>query len=178
MRNALAALGVDDAWCCVVSTEVAPAVSSVAITAATEAGALVIVNPSPVDGFDPAALACGPLLVVNEHEASELGRESTPAASAHALATRTGRPVVVTLGAAGAIVVTTESATAVPASEADVVDTTGAGDAFTGTLAASLVIGASLVEATEAAVTAAASCVSALGARAWLSRGHSPPAGA
>lgn len=72
--------------------------------------------------------------------------------------------VVATLGARGAIVVTAEAATAVPACKAQVVDTTGAGDCFVGALAARLLGGTSAVEAARFAAAAAACSVEKLGA--------------
>ena len=147
VQAALSTLGVDDRWCCVVSTEVPTPTATAALRAASSAGALVIVNPSPVASFDADDLTCGPLLVVNEHEATQLGGGAAPVAAAEVLMAKTGQPVVVTLGADGAAVVTADGSTVVPAPHAAVVDTTGAGDAFTGTLAAALASGDSLLDA-------------------------------
>jgi ribokinase len=73
---------------------------------------------------------------------------------------------VVTLGADGADVTTAagEQVT-VPAVPAQVVDTTGAGDSFTGVLAASLAAGAELVPAVRRAAEAAARSTERVGAR-------------
>lgn len=110
-------------------------------------------------------------LIVNEHEAARiLGREA-PAnpeealASARMLGTRS-RSVVVTLGAAGAVihsadVGTRHIAAAVP--PGPVVDTTGAGDAFVGVLAARLACGDSLLVACQVAARAASIAVSRYG---------------
>ncbi len=86
-----------------------------------------------------------------------------------AVALARGLPIaaaVVTLGAAGAIVVTPTDATHVPAPAVMPVDTTAAGDAFCGALADALVGGADLVEATEWAVR--------VGAAATLRHGAQP----
>lgn len=56
-----------------------------------------------------------------------------------------------------------------PAEPADVADTTGAGDAFTGTFLARRLAGDGPAQAMQAALAAAAGAVSSLGARAWAS---------
>ena len=86
-----------------------------------------------------------------------------------AVALARGLPVaaaVVTLGAAGAMVVTPTDATHVPAPAVVPVDTTAAGDAFCGALADALVGGADLVDATKWAVR--------VGAAATLRHGAQP----
>jgi ribokinase len=55
----------------------------------------------------------------------------------------------------------------VPAAAAEVVDTTGAGDAFAGTLAAQLAAGVPLVEAIAPAVAAATAATTHAGAQGW-----------
>jgi ribokinase len=71
----------------------------------------------------------------------------------------------VTLGAEGAVVADGHRATHVPAPLAPVVDTTGAGDVFVGTLAALLADGHSRHEAVVVAVERASASVSHVGAR-------------
>jgi len=86
-----------------------------------------------------------------------------------AVALARGLPVaaaVVTLGAAGAMVVTPADATHVTAPAVVPVDTTAAGDAFCGALADALVGGADLMAATEWAVR--------VGAAATLRQGAQP----
>lgn len=85
-------------------------------------------------------------------------------AAAQALRAKGAGTVVATLGARGAMVVTAEAATVVPAFKAKVVDTTGAGDCFVGALAARLLGGSSPVEAARFASAAAACSVEKLGA--------------
>jgi ribokinase len=95
--------------------------------------------------------------VPNEHEAAELaGRDGRPGELAAVLGERLGaEAVVVTAGADGAYVAADGRVEHVPTSRADPVDTTGAGDAFLGALAARLRAGESLVEAAAYAVRAA-----------------------
>src|SRR5262249_53558399 len=68
------------------------------------------------------------------------------AAACQKLRAKGARTVVATLGARGAVVVTEEGASAIPAFKAKVVDTTGAGDCFVGALAVRLALGAAPLE--------------------------------
>jgi len=74
--------------------------------------------------------------------------------------------VVTTRGAAGVVVTDTDSVTTVlDAVRSDVVDTTGAGDAFAGVLAARLADGEPLVQACRWGVVAGALAVRGIGAQ-------------
>jgi ribokinase len=86
------------------------------------------------------------------------------AAAARNLRAKGAGTVVATLGARGAVVVTAEASTVVPAIRASVIDSTGAGDCFVGALAARLLAGASPVEAARFAAAAASCSVEKLGA--------------
>jgi ribokinase len=95
-------------------------------------GTTVILNPSPVQPLPDELLACVDVLVVNETEAAQLGAATLERVP----------DVVTTLGARGAtlrgpggVELHSEPPTV------EVVDTTGAGDAFAGTLAASWHLG-------------------------------------
>ena len=72
--------------------------------------------------------------------------------------------VVLTLGERGALLLTAEISEVIPALPVDVVDTTGAGDAFCGALATALASGESLREAVRFANVAGAAAVTTLGA--------------
>ncbi|MCK7626704.1 ribokinase [Streptomyces sp. RS10V-4] len=139
-----------------------------AAAAAEEAGTRVVLNPSPApDDLDPELLAVADPLVVNEHEARQLaGRTGgTPADWAAALRDRGARSVVVTLGGEGALVLDSEGPATVPGIRVEAVDTTGAGDAFTGALATRLAGGASLSDAARFAVRVGAAAVTKPGAQ-------------
>jgi ribokinase len=75
------------------------------------------------------------------------------------------RSAVVTFGAIGALVVTTDSSVLVPAPRVDAVDTTGAGDAFTGALAVELSRGKDLTDSVGFAVRVGAATVTRGGAQ-------------
>jgi ribokinase len=136
-----------------------------------------MLNPAPADGLDAATAALADVLTPNEKELAELdlladdGSESaTPAAEASArrllAAGPPGRAVIVTLGAAGALVVPWDGpAIAIPALRVVAVDTTGAGDALNGALAAGLAAGLPLGDAARRAVAAAGLSIARAGAR-------------
>ncbi len=91
---------------------------------------------------------------------------SAPSTSIRAIAARSRAPVIVTLGAAGAVVVATGGQVEVVAARSvPVVDTTGAGDTFNGVLGTRLGTGDSLIVAVRAATVAASLSVSFRGAR-------------
>lgn len=74
--------------------------------------------------------------------------------------------VAVTMGPGGSIIATRDKMTRVPAFKVDVVDTTGAGDAFMGGLSYSLLQGWDFDRAGQMANACAALCCTRLGARA------------
>jgi ribokinase len=75
---------------------------------------------------------------------------------------------VITIGEEGAVLADGESTGHLPAPKVDVVDTTGAGDAFVGALAVKLAHDASLEEAVAYAVRAGAAAVTQEGAQGAL----------
>ena len=135
-------------------------------------GTRVLLNAAPANPL-PATLATAlDVLVVNEHEArvlaTDTGLPDAPAAFAAAWHRRHGTAVVVTLGAAGVVAAADGRMHAVAAPEVEVVDTTGAGDAFVGTLAAALDRGLDWPGALAAATAAGALACTALGAQGAL----------
>lgn len=93
---------------------------------ARENGTLVVLNPSPVQSLPDSLVEVVDVLVVNEAESTAVGEDVT------------GRVphLVTTLGAKGARYRGPDSSVDVPAPTVDAIDTTGAGDAFAGALAA------------------------------------------
>jgi len=134
-----------------------------AAAAAARAGARFVLNAAPSRPLPETLLRDVDVLVVNEHEAADLAGEADVESAATALLA-TVRAVVVTLGADGALVVDADGSRRVPGVPADVVDTTGAGDTFTGVLAAALAAGAGLDAAVRRAVVAGAIAVESAGA--------------
>ncbi|MGW3241599.1 ribokinase [Streptomyces sp. NPDC001070] len=139
-----------------------------AVATATEAGTRVVLNPSPPAALPREVLAgCDPL-VVNEHEARFLlgaGAGDTPEAWAAGLLALGPRSVVVTLGADGALVATGGGTARIPSPRVEAVDTTGAGDSFTGALSWRLGAGDDLETAVRFAVRVGAVAVTKPGAQ-------------
>ncbi len=139
---------------------------------ARAAGARTVLNLAPFQRFPEPLLAAIDIAVLNEIELSQAtgekldGRSSLRrvVAACRTLCGRGAGAVVATLGARGAVVVTADAETEVPALPAAVVDTTGAGDCFVGTLAARLALGDDLVAAARHAAAASSLCVEKLGA--------------
>ncbi|MBH5334985.1 ribokinase [Streptomyces pactum] len=134
-------------------------------------GTRLVVNASPPVPLPPAVAAACAVLVVNEHEARVL-LEGDPAAGAsgpeeraRALLARGPQAVVVTLGAAGALVADRRGVVRVPSPAVTPVDTTGAGDAFTGALCLRLAAGDDLAAAVRFAVRVGAVSVTRRGAQ-------------
>lgn len=152
--------------------EIPPETVRAAVAVARETGARVVLNPSPTPAeLAPELLAAADPLVVNEHEARQLSglAGGGPEEWARALRERGARSVVVTLGGDGALVLAAgpaaDEAVTVPGVRVAAVDTTGAGDAFTGALAARLARGASLAGAARYAVRVGAASVTRPGAQ-------------
>jgi ribokinase len=137
-------------------------------------GARVVLNLAPVIALDDTVLrVCDPL-VVNEGEARALLGETSHAADPESLARalcRRARSVVVTAGAAGAWTASDGLVRHVPSEPAEVVDTTGAGDAFIGALAVGLALGRDLVASAAWGAAVAAYAVGRPGAQASFPRG-------
>ena len=147
----------------VASIEVPVATVEHAISLASARGARTVLNLSPVAKLSAATLSTLDPLIVNEHEAAWLlGGDAVRPRELLALGPRS---VVITLGARGALVASSAGVHEIPAPPVDPVDTTGAGDAFTGALAATLATGADLVDAARFAVRVAAASVTRRGAQ-------------
>jgi len=152
----------DGAEVMVVSLEVPLPTVEHAVARAAERGVRVLLNLSPAAKVSPATLGALDVLLVNEHEAAWL---TEPGADPRRLLELGPRSAVITLGAAGAVVVERDGITEVASPNVEAVDTTGAGDAFAGALAASLADGVELVDAARRAVRVAAISVTRHGAQ-------------
>ena len=137
-----------------------------AARAARTGGTRMILNAAPARELPAELLADVDLLVVNEVEAQAVtGGAATDMPALLALVPR----VVLTLGGAGSRYADRDGRDEqVPAFRVPVVDTTAAGDAFTGALAVAWGEGRDLVEAVRWANAAGAACVRRVGASSAL----------
>ena len=129
-----------------------------------------VVNAAPARDVTDLLSSCDPL-VLNEHELAVLTDSDTMDAdrirsAARSLVQQGARSVVVTIGAAGAVWVSVDDAGSVTPPRVDVVDSTGAGDAFVGVLAARLALGDTLADAIRWAVAAGSLAVQTPGTHA------------
>ncbi len=152
------------------------------------AGATTILNPAPAGGLDRRVLGLADVLTPNRGELAELvGAEARrigrrldsgtdrPERGARSLLEPSsegppvGKAVIVTLGAAGALLVRPGgSPLALPVPDVSAVDAVGAGDAFNGALAALLAAGAGIEVGARRAVVAGALATTRRGARAGM----------
>ncbi|MCA1644740.1 MAG: ribokinase, partial [Chloroflexi bacterium] len=158
----------------VAQLEVPLAAVSAGAAAAREAGVAFMLNAAPARTGLDQLLRDVDVLVVNETELGSLAGRAVAvgdeAAVARMLVDRGVRAVVVTLGGRGALVVDARGVTPVAAWPIEAVDTTAAGDAFTGALAARYAGPESLVAAARYASAAAALACTGVGAQPSLPR--------
>ena len=143
------------------------------LAAATATRGTVVLTPAPPQPLPAVLLARVDVLVPNEHELAALAGASagqrSPADLVRLARTVASCSVVVTLGGRGALIVPVDGVPVLqPPPSVTAVDTTGAGDCFSGALGHALDGGARLADAVRYAVTAAALSVTGPGARGGL----------
>ncbi len=137
---------------------------------AHHAGVPFVLNPAPAQKLSPTLLALVTVLTPNETEAEILtGIKVVDPESASQAADRLldmgVNAVIVTMGSKGFLLAEGACREHIAAEKVNVVDTTAAGDAFTGSLAVGVARGHSLREAALFANRAAALCVTKMGAQ-------------
>jgi ribokinase len=184
VAEALARLAVGPGDVVLVGNEIPRLTVRVALAAGRTAGARTIFNPAPSAGVDRSLLGLVDVLVPNRLELAQIvaadgrraGRTPESGAAPERLASTLLTPsgdgpavreaIVVTLGAAGAIVVRADrSPLEVLAEPVEAIDAVGAGDTFVGVLAADLAFGRTLDEGVRRAVVAAGLSTTRSGAR-------------
>jgi ribokinase len=135
-----------------------------------QAGAKVMLNPSPFQSLPSELLAHVHVLVLNQHESQKMTGCSEPKAAAEALLKQGFETVVITVGADGSWVADQimEYPMHVPGIQVQAVDSTGAGDAFTGALAVALAERQEISAALQFANQAGAYAATILGAQPSL----------
>lgn len=161
----------------VAQLEVPVAAVMEAFRIAKAGGCITVLNPAPAAPLPEELLALADYVTPNESEWAELsgwdGSEDDDAGLAASLAAweaSRGGKVVVTRGSRGCAYVDGGALAVVPAPKANVVDTTGAGDAFNAAFAYALAAGRPLAACCAFAVRAASRAVETFGAQAGMPR--------
>ncbi len=149
--------------------EIAQATAARGMQLGRKHGVTTILNPAPAQPLDDALLQAVDVLTPNEGELRILNGlapddRADTLELARRLQARGARHLVVTLGERGALIVPAEGPTQhITGQPVNVVDTTGAGDAFTSALGVALAEGQPLVAAVRFATCAGALAVTKLG---------------
>jgi len=164
-------------WECPLATTLA------ALHSGRAAGVMTIFNPAPARAeLPPEAYQLSDIFCPNESETELLTGQPVDTlaqveAAARTLLARGAGQVIITLGERGSLLVTASEAHHVPAPSVKAVDTTGAGDAFVGSLAYFLAAGAPILEAMQRANQIAARSVQRPGTQtSFPSAAELPPA--
>lgn len=147
-----------------------------AVCLARARGARVILNVAPAMAVPAAVLSALDLLVVNETEAEVIGAalglsETDPDGIGRTIHETQGCATAVTLGAGGAVLWHKGVRCHAPALDVMVVDTTAAGNSFTGALAAALERGLDMAVALRHGVAAGSLCCTRHGAQTGIPAG-------
>lgn len=156
--------------------EVPQEATAAGFAAARERGAGTVLNPAPAAELDADLLAVTDWVVPNGTEFAHFARVAgvgydgdPPDQALSAVAAELGVRLVVTLGAHGAALVSPGGEVLrFPPPEVEVVDTTGAGDAFVGALAYALAIGISEADAVRLGCACASASVTRRGTQTSL----------
>jgi ribokinase len=152
----------------VAQLEVPVAAAIAAFRVARAAGVTTIFNPAPAAPVPDEIWRLSDVVVPNETEAAVLTGlpvedDAQAETAARALIERGARAVILTLGRRGSLVVNVAGTERILPVAVDAVDSTGAGDAYVGTLAVTLGAGLSLFDAASRANLIAALSVTNAG---------------
>ncbi len=184
VRQALMRLNPHAGDAVIVTHEIPTDAAREALRIGRQGGAWTILNPAPADGLDRSVISLADVVVPNRGELARLVADDArragraqPASEEPVKAARTlleanaegpgaGKAILVSLGAAGAVLVRRDGpAVDIKAPKVKAIDATGAGDALNGALAAALAGGLDLEAAARRAVVAASVSVTRAGAR-------------
>lgn len=141
-----------------------------AVGLAKARGARSVLNVAPAGPVPASVLRDLDILIVNEHEALVVGRaigiaSANPEETTSQIHTDYGCTAIVTLGARGAVAFHRGQRIATPAPAVAAIDTTAAGDSFTGAFAASLDQGQPFETALRRGIVAGSLCCTKAGAQ-------------
>jgi ribokinase len=148
--------------------EIPEAANAHAIRAARAAGWFIVLNPAPARPIGRDLLALIDIIVPNETEAAALTGSSDPHEAARHLLAQGACAALITLGGDGALYCDAGATLRCPAVAVQAVDTTAAGDAYIGALAAALAEDRSVADSLGFAAVAAGLAVTRLGAQPSL----------
>lgn len=152
----------------ILQQEIPQAATQVAIARARKAGALSILNIAPILADSAALASQADIVIANETEFRCISGGEANRAEAEAWCQKTGRELVLTLGAEGAIFIGQGQSLHQPAPKITPVDTVGAGDTFVGYFAAGLHAQLPVEDALKMAVAASAQACLKAGAQAAI----------
>jgi ribokinase len=161
--------GAPDGSVLAVDSELLPAALTPALEAARDAGRPTVLDPTRPDRVTDRLLELSDHVTPNHDEAARItgiGVESPAGArrAARRLRQRGPRHVHVRLSHGGCLTLWPDGEALLhPPADVDVIDTTGAGDAFVGTLATAIIARCPVLDAVRRAVAAASCAVTVLG---------------
>ena len=163
-----AAAAIEQADVVVCQFEVPIETVTAAFTVAKRAGVRTILNPAPAREIPDHLLRLTDIVVPNETEAEAItgiavSDDAAAEQAARALLARGPGAVIITLGKRGSLVVTPDQVRRVAPHATTAIDSTGAGDAYVGTLAVCVALNFALAEAAERANVVAALSVTKVG---------------
>jgi ribokinase len=168
VESALENVVMSDDGVCLLGFEVGDGAIEAAAKWASSRGYRLVLDPAPARTIPSFVLKRAPILTPNVGEARQLTGAPDRESAAMSLLKSTGAPVVVTLGAHGVLVLGDGSPRIVRPNDVSAVDTTGAGDAFSGAFAVGLSEGASLADSVDLGQAAAALATMSGGARSGM----------
>jgi ribokinase len=168
VERAFGELDLSQARCALLSLEVDDEVVVEGAERAAAGGMAVVVNPAPARPLPPELVAHRPIVTPNVGEAAELTGRQDPVEAAAAMVESGAATALVTVGEQGVLVADGTRVERIEAPAVPVRDTTGAGDTFSGVLAAGLARGWELDRAARWATAAAALSVTKSGARGGM----------
>jgi ribokinase len=153
--------------------EVRPAETFSVISRARKGGSITILNASPAASVSLDVLQNATYLIMNHVEAGQLAHglgigDAQPRDLALQIAAKTGQTCIITVEDKGCFAARNGQLWHQEALAVEVVDTTGAGDAFCGIFAACLLAGKSWLEALHRASCGASLSCLGLGAQAGM----------